>query len=97
MGAKGGAIAAVLGDLIFCGCIFAALWRAGPGRELPAGPFLRLALATVPAVLIGILSPLPAGADALLAALAFVLAAWFAQAVPEEIRERIRAPRMRAG
>jgi O-antigen/teichoic acid export membrane protein len=91
LGARGGAVAAVLGDAVFCACIFAVLWRAGPGRELPRDPFVRLALSAVPAALIGAFSPLPAAVDAPLAAAAFLVVAWFAGAIPEEIRARLSA------
>ena len=87
-GAEGGAIAAVIGDFIFCGYVYVTLRRAGPGRELAAGPFLRLAAATVPVVAFALLSPLPQLAEAAVAGIAFPLLALATGAVPEEIRDR---------
>jgi O-antigen/teichoic acid export membrane protein len=93
LGADGGAIAAVAADLVFCGAVFVALRRAGPGRTIPAKPFLRIAAAAAPPLLVVVASPLPAAADTVVVALLFpVLAAAFG-AVPSEITDRLRALR----
>ena len=88
-GAIGGAIAAVAGDVIFCGYVFVTLWRAGPGRALEAEPFLRAAAAAAPVVAFALLSPLPELVEALVAAVAFPLLALATGAVPVEIRDRL--------
>lgn len=88
-GATGGAVAAVLGDLIFCAYVYVTLRRAGPGRELTAAPFVRLALAAAPSVAFALLSPLPELAEAAIVGVAFPLCALATGAVPEEIRDRV--------
>ena len=88
LGAEGGAIAAVLGDVIFCAFVYVTLRRAGPGRALGAGPFLRLAAAVVPVAAFALLSPLPELAEAAVAGVAFPLLALATGAVPEELRDR---------
>lgn len=94
LGAMGGGIAAVLGDLIFSAFIFAGLRRAGPGRGMSAGPFVRIAAAAVPAILVGLLSPLPALADAVVVAVLFPVCAYLAGAVPPEVSDRLRLGRV---
>ena len=71
---------------MFCICFIAFLQRTCPGRAISASPFLRLATASVLPLAIGLLSPLPALVDTLLAVLAFAGGAWLLGAVPEEIR-----------
>jgi O-antigen/teichoic acid export membrane protein len=94
LGAEGGAIAAVLADIVFCAAAYVALRRAGPGRELPPGPLLRICAAALPALLVALASPFPALADAVIVALLFpALAAAFG-GVPPELLDRLK-PRRR--
>jgi O-antigen/teichoic acid export membrane protein len=97
LGARGGAIAAVIADLVFCGAIFAALWSAGPGRELPAGPFLRIAVAALPPLLVAVASPLPAAVNAVIVGALFSALALALGTVPSELIDRLRALRRTPG
>jgi O-antigen/teichoic acid export membrane protein len=93
LGAEGGAIAAVVADVIYCATIFVALRRAGLGDALPPQPFARIAAAALPALLIAIASPLPAAVDAVAVALLFTLLAVVFGAVPPELADRLRRRR----
>ena len=92
-GAQGAAIAAVVGDVIFCGAAYAALRGAGPGRGLPPGPFARIAVAAIPALLVAVASPLPAVVNAAIVAMLFPLLAAALGGVPPELIDRLRAVR----
>jgi O-antigen/teichoic acid export membrane protein len=91
LGAEGGALAAVLADLIYCVVVYVSLRRAGPGRALRPGPLIRIAAAAVPPALIVVASPLPAAVDAVVVALLFPLLAVALGAVPPEVMDRLRA------
>jgi O-antigen/teichoic acid export membrane protein len=90
LGAEGAAIAAVVGDVIYCVAVFVALRRAGPGRGMPAGPLLRVAVAALVPLLIALVSPLPPAADAAIAAILFIGLASALGAVPPELTDRVR-------
>jgi O-antigen/teichoic acid export membrane protein len=89
-GARGGAIAAVLADLAFCAAIYAALRRAGPGREFDIAPFARIAAAAIGPVLVAVASPLPATLNAVIVVLLFASLAAAFGAVPSELIDRLR-------
>ena len=88
--AEGAAAAAVAADLVLCVATYIALRRAGPGRDLSLAPFLRIGLATVPAVLVGLIPGLPDVVSALAATAAFVAAAFLLKAIPSEIIDGLR-------
>jgi O-antigen/teichoic acid export membrane protein len=95
-GAKGGAIAAVAADVLYSATVFVALRRAGAGRAFPAASFARLVAAAAGAVVVAVVSPLPAAADAVLVAAVFTLLALALGAVPSEITDWLRQLRRRA-
>ena len=88
--AEGAAIAAVVADVVLCGVMFAAVYRAGPGRALAAGRLARIALAgavALGAVLVTGIGPLP---GAIAAAVIFIGLAVVLGAIPEELRSTLR-------
>jgi O-antigen/teichoic acid export membrane protein len=89
LGAQGGAIAAVLADLVLCAATYVALRRSGVGRVLPGGPLVRIAVAAVPPLVLGLVSPLPPIVNAIAAGALFCGLAIVLRAVPSEVVERI--------
>jgi O-antigen/teichoic acid export membrane protein len=90
LGAEGAAIAAVGADVLYCGAVFIALRGAGATREFPPGPFLRMAAAALPPLVIAVASPLPAAVDAAIVGVTFPLLALAFGAVPSELADRLR-------
>jgi O-antigen/teichoic acid export membrane protein len=90
LGAEGAAIAAVAADVVYCGAVFVALRQAGPGRDFPAGPLLRMAAAAAPPLLVALASPLPAAVNAVIVGVLFTLLAVALGAVPPELTDRLR-------
>ncbi len=88
--AEGAAIAAVVADVVLCGVMFAAVWRAGPGRALAGGTLARIALAGALALGLVVASgvaPLP---GAIGAAAVFLGVVTLLGAVPQELRAALR-------
>jgi O-antigen/teichoic acid export membrane protein len=91
MEAQGAAVAAVLADVAYAGVLFAALWRAGPGRGLDFGRLGRILLAALPAVAIGIIPGVPDILLAIVAAGVYLGLALALGAVPSEMTDGVRA------
>jgi O-antigen/teichoic acid export membrane protein len=85
MDAEGAALAAVIADLVLCVATYLALRRAGPGRELSLRPVMRIGVAAVPAVLVGLIPGLPDVVSAGAAGVVFVVSALLLKAVPSEL------------
>lgn len=98
-GAQGGALAALVADLVLSATMVVLLRRAGVGRELDVGGFARIALAVLPAAAAGAAVVLAVGPDPIWAALAaglvFVVALIALRAVPPELYASLR--RLRPG
>jgi O-antigen/teichoic acid export membrane protein len=88
--AEGAAIAAVIADLVLCVATYIALRRSGPARDLSASRLLRVALAAVPAVGVGLIPGVPDAVSALAAGVVFVVAALALRAVPTELVGAVR-------
>lgn len=87
-GARGGAVAAVAGELVLSGLGLFLLVHAEPRLRPELGYVVRLALAALPALLIA-LAGLPALAAAPLAGVAYLATAWALRAVPVELVEAL--------
>jgi O-antigen/teichoic acid export membrane protein len=94
-GAKGAAVAAVLADLLLCGATYLAMRHSGLRRVIPVSTLGRVALAALPPLALGVLSPLPAIVNAILAGALFCVLALVLDAVPSEVAERLPLPRSR--
>jgi O-antigen/teichoic acid export membrane protein len=90
MGADGAAIAAVVGDLAYAVAMFAALWRAGPGRKLDFRGLARVGAAALPAIGLGLVPGVPDVLLAVAAATLFLCLAVALHAVPSELAAGVR-------
>ena len=88
--AEGAAIAAVVADVLLCVVMFAAVWRAGPGRALHAGRLARIALAGLVALGAAVLSGIGPIAGAIGAAALFLGLAQLLGVIPHELRATLR-------
>jgi O-antigen/teichoic acid export membrane protein len=88
--AKGAAIAAVVADVVYCGAVYFWIRRAGAARAFALSPFVRIALCTVPGILVAVLSPLPAIVNCVIAACAYVVLAVVLGAFPPEVSDAAR-------
>lgn len=88
-GAEGGAIAALVADAVLSVTMVVLLRRAGVGRELALGSFVRIVAAAVPAAAAGTAVALAVGTEPIWSALAvtvvFVVALVALRAVPPEL------------
>jgi O-antigen/teichoic acid export membrane protein len=98
--ARGAAIAAVAADVVYCISIYVPLRRAGATGLLKIGPFARMALCTIPGIVVAAVSPLPAAINCVIAAGAYVLLTVPLGVLPPELldwtrrmRDRPAAPR----
>lgn len=89
--ARGAAIAAVVADIVFCGSIYFFIRRAGAAESFTPSPFVRIALCTVPGILVAVLIPLPAIVNCVIAACAYIGLATVLGALPPELSDRLRA------
>ncbi len=89
--AKGAAFAAVAGDLAYALAAFVALWRAGPGRELPFRQLGLTALAAVPAAAVAAVPGVPDIVLAVLAAAVYIGLVLALRLVPPEMTHAIRS------
>jgi O-antigen/teichoic acid export membrane protein len=89
--AKGAAVAAVAADVVFCASLYVPIRRGGAAAFLKPGPFLRIALCTIPGILAAVFLPLPAAVNCVIAACAYVALAGALGAMPPELSDRMRA------
>jgi O-antigen/teichoic acid export membrane protein len=96
-GAKGGAIAAVGADVVFCGAVYLSLRRSGAAQSLRVEPFVRIALCVLPAFALQAVSPFSALITCILATAAYLACTVLFRALPPEVSSRVgrllRVPR----
>jgi O-antigen/teichoic acid export membrane protein len=90
---EGAATAAVIADLVLCVATYVALFRAGPGRDLSVARLIRVVVAAVPAVGLGLVPGMSDVVSAVAAGLVFVGAALLLRAVPSELIDAVRGSR----
>jgi O-antigen/teichoic acid export membrane protein len=95
LGAKGAAIAAVVGEAVLALATLAMLVRARPQLRPRFGFSLRVVAAAGAGALCALIPHLPALAVAGLAGVAYCVAAWLTRAVPREVLEAFSALRPR--
>ncbi|HET6509476.1 MAG TPA: oligosaccharide flippase family protein [Baekduia sp.] len=100
-GAQGGAIAALVADVVLSATMVVLLRRAGVGRELSVSGFARIGAAALPAAAAGTAVALAVGSDPIWPALAtgvvFLVALVALRAVPPELYESLRRLRPAGG
>jgi O-antigen/teichoic acid export membrane protein len=89
-GEHGAAIAAVIGELVLAGTCAAMLVRARPALRPQLGRPLRIVLAGVAAVAVGLIPGLPDVAAAVASAAIFIGLAKVAGAIPDELLDAVR-------
>jgi O-antigen/teichoic acid export membrane protein len=87
--AIGAAVAAVIGEVIFCAATYLAIRRAGPGEWLPVNAVLRIAAATAAAVGVGLIPGVPTIPRAAAVVGVFCVAAVVLRTVPSEIGDAV--------
>jgi O-antigen/teichoic acid export membrane protein len=88
--AKGAAYTALLADVVLCAGAYLAARRAGPARSAPLGTLLRIAVAAMPAIGVGLIPGLPDVVAALAAMIVFAVAAYLLRAIPLELLSALR-------
>lgn len=88
-GARGAAIAAIVGEAVLAVMTLAMLVRARPALRPRFAYAGKIAAIAAVCVLAGLLVPLPAAAAAVLAGAAYAAGAWMARTVPPEIVEQL--------
>lgn len=84
-GARGGAVATVLGDALLAALLLVRLRRADPSLRVQLHGLGRLVLCTVAGALVALVPGLPALLAAALAAVAFCACAWATRLLPPEL------------